>query len=245
MPPQTIRLTAWSCTTFQHASWGLTWRPRGCLGIGANGEGKSNLLEGRRAAGSLCAPIAPQRFKDLSATVTRPPFRASCGDDQLELSCGEGEDGRRAAMQVTLECATTTDRPAAGGGFGALDLDLVPREPALRASGWIGWCCSLSPSTASCCGATGRCCVSAASFAAPRHRPLGSKAPARRLRPTNGPGGTRLHRRPAAPRPACKPVGRRLQERLSAGRERLELGYQAVSRLEGEGGGGGPGATPG
>jgi len=56
--------------------------------------------------------------------------------------------------------------------------------------------------------------------------------------------GTRLHRRRRRALARLQPLAAAWQERLSAGRERLELGYQAGSRLEGEEGGRGPGATP-
>jgi len=76
--------------------------------IGANGEGKSNLLEAVELLGSLRSHRTGSdqdliRHGDPAALI-----RASCGDDQLELELRRrGRTGRRAAMARPWSATTT------------------------------------------------------------------------------------------------------------------------------------------
>jgi len=64
-------------------------------------------------------------------------------DVSWNLSCGRRGDGKARRKGKDPGGATTTDRPLRVVVFSALDSGILgPRRAGLRASGWIGWCCS-------------------------------------------------------------------------------------------------------
>ncbi|APD48319.1 DNA replication protein RecF [Synechococcus sp. SynAce01] len=204
------------------------------LVIGANGEGKSNLLEAVELLGSLRSHRTGSdqdliRHGDPAALI-----RASCGDDQLELELRR-RGGRQARRNgKTLERHHDLIGPLRVVVFSALDLDLVRGEPALRRQWLDRVVLQLEPVYSELLRRYGRLL---------RQR---SQLLRRGIAPGEQGGlldafdqqmalvGTRLHRRRRRALARLQPLAAAWQERLSAGRERLELGYQAGSRLEGE-----------
>jgi len=140
----------------------------------------------------------------------------------FEAAGRRGGTARRRRKWQDLERPPRPDRPLRAGGVPrALDLDLVRRrEAGLAPPSWaldcgVGLLASLKArSNSELLRRYGGCCVSAASFAAPRQSPLGSKGgPARSPRSNKlAPGGTRLHRAAAGLarlQPLAAPPGRR------------------------------------
>ncbi|MEA5400344.1 DNA replication/repair protein RecF [Synechococcus sp. BA-124 BA4] len=221
------------------------------LVIGANGEGKSNLLEAVELLGSLRSHRSGHDRDLIRHGRSRALVRGWCGDshspgagepasvlDQLELELEVRRQGGRQARRNgrTLERQLDLVGPLRCVGFSALDLELVRGEPALRRQWLDRVVLQLEPVYGELLARYGRLL---------RQR-------SQLLRRGLGQGeqqlhslldafdqqmaliGTRLHRRRRRALARLQPLAAAWQERLSGGREQLELRYQAGSQLEGE-----------
>ena len=218
------------------------------LVVGANGEGKSNLLEAVELLGSLRSHRTAsdldliQHGQPLGRILGHcgegppstpgTPGTARQGEDRLELELRR-RGGRQARRNgKTLERQHDLIGPLRVVGFSALDLDLVRSEPALRRQWLDRVVLQLEPVYGELLRRYGRLL---------RQR-------THLLRGTPGiqqPGlldafdhqmalvGTRLHRRRQRALGRLAPLAAGWQQKLSGGREALELVYQAGSRLEG------------
>ncbi len=216
------------------------------LVIGANGEGKSNLLEAVELLGSLRSHRTGSdrdliRHGAATATVRgwcRPndPGDRLDGSDRLELELRRsgGRQARRNGR--TLERQHDLIGPLRCVGFSALDLELVRGEPALRRQWLDRVVLQLEPVYGELLARYGRL--------------LRQRSQLLRRGLAQGPGqldalqeafdqqmalvGTRLHRRRSRALRRLEPLAAAWQERLSGGRERLELRYRAGTQLEGD-----------
>jgi DNA replication and repair protein RecF len=248
MPPGPIRLNRLELHHFRnYTHLALDLEAPRLLVIGANGEGKSNLLEAVELLGSLRSHRTASDQDLIQHGQPLGRILAQCGDgsvpgswsgdtsqDRLELELRR-RGGRLACRNgKTLERQHDLIGPLRVVGFSALDLDLVRGEPALRRQWLDRVVLQLEP-------VYGDLLRRYARLLRQRTHLL-----------KRGPGGaqesglleafdqqmalvgTRLHRRRQRALGRLAPLAAAWQERLSGGREGLELVYQAGSRLEGE-----------
>ncbi len=211
--------------------------------IGRNGEGKSNLLEAVELLGSLRSHRC-SADRDLIRHGERQALIAadSCGGDRLELELRR-QGGRVARRNgKVLERQHELIGPLRCVGFSALDLELVRGEPALRRQWLDRVVLQLEPVYTELLSRYGRLLRQRAQLL---RRGQGGGA--------GGAGGawglndlldafdqqmalvgTRLHRRRRRALRRLEPLAAAWQQRLSGGREQLQLTYQPGSALEGE-----------
>ena len=203
--------------------------------IGRNGEGKSNLLEAVELLGSLRSHRCSSD-RDLILQGERQAWiAADCeGGDRLELELRR-QGGRQARRNgKLLERQHELIGPLRCVGFSALDLELVRGEPALRRQWLDRVVLQLEPVYAELLSRYGRLLRQRSQLL---RRGLGAGMQPDLLEAFDQQMaliGTRLHRRRLRALRRLEPLAAAWQERLSAGREQLQLRYQPGSVLEGE-----------
>lgn len=219
--------------------------------IGANGEGKSNLLEAVELLGSLRSHRSGHDRDMVRHGQSRALVRGWCGDvqghgpggggpepslDQLELELRR-QGGRQARRNgKALDRQLDLVGPLRCVGFSALDLELVRGEPAQRRQWLDRVVLQLEPVYAELLARYGRL-LRQRSQLLRRGLSQGEQQLQSLLDAFDQQMaliGTRLHRRRRRALVRLQPLAATWQERLSGGRERLELRYQPGSRLEGE-----------
>jgi DNA replication and repair protein RecF len=200
--------------------------------IGANGEGKSNLLEAVELLTSLrshrCSSD-PDLIRQ-GEPASRLRARTSEGD-QLELELRR-RGGRRALRNGrSLERLIDLIGPLRCVGFSALDLELVRGEPAGRRQWLDRVVLQLEPIYGALLSRYGRLLRQRSQLlrrglaAAERGALLDAFDQQMAL------VGTRLHRRRRRALERLEPLARIWQERLGGGREVLELAYRSGTKL--------------
>lgn len=205
------------------------------LVIGDNGEGKSNLLEAVELLGSLRSHRCSRDRDMIQQGEKESRLSGWCGEGErldLELRRQGGRQARRNGK--TLERHLDLLGPLRCVGFSALDLDLVRGEPALRRQWLDRVVLQLEPIYTELLSRYGRLLRQRSQLL---RRGL-SRAHLSELLDAYDQQmaliGVRLHRRRARALARLAPLAAAWQERLSGGRERLELSYQPGSALEGE-----------
>jgi DNA replication and repair protein RecF len=203
--------------------------------IGANGEGKSNLLEAVELLGSLRSHRCSQD-RDLiqhGQAAARLRGTTAEGDSlQLELRPRGGRQASRNGKVLerqhellgSLRCV----------GFSALDLELVRGEPALRRQWLDRVVLQLEPLYADLLSRYGRLLRQRSQLL---RRPADGQAQAAVLDAFDQQMavlGTRLHRRRHRALRRLEPLAAAWQDRLSGGREALQLAYRSGSDLPGD-----------
>ncbi|WP_399251114.1 DNA replication/repair protein RecF [Synechococcus sp. CS-205] len=219
------------------------------LVVGANGEGKSNLLEAVELLGSLRSHRSGHDRDMVRHGQSRALVRGWCGDgqghgpgapgsslDQLELELRR-QGGRQARRNgKALDRQLDLVGPLRCVGFSALDLELVRGEPSQRRQWLDRVVLQLEPVYAELLARYGRLLRQRSQLlrrgVSQGEQQLQSLLDA--FDQQMALIGTRLHRRRRRALVRLQPLAAAWQERLSGGRERLELRYQAGSRLEGE-----------
>lgn len=202
------------------------------LVLGQNGEGKSNLLEAVEILGSLRSHRC-SNDRDLIQRGAKSGFlRAQAGldgEDELVLELRR-EGGRKAQRNgKLLERQLDLLGPLRCVGFSALDLELVRGEPALRRSWLDRVVLQLEPIYGELLSRYGRLLKQRSQLL---RRPLGGQAEMldafdQQLAAV----GVRLHRRRHRMLRRLEPLAAPWQEKLSGGREQLQLRYLPGSEL--------------
>ena len=203
--------------------------------IGPNGEGKSNLLEAVELLGSLRSHRTSSDRDLIEQGCREGCIRGRTGDDdqlQLVLRRTGGRIAQRNGKVLerqhdllgSLRCV----------GFSALDLDLVRGEPAGRRQWLDRVVLQLEPVYGELLSRYGRLLRQRSQLV---RRGLGGEDAQALLDAFDvqmAVIGTRLHRRRARALRRLEPLAAAWQQRLSGGREVLELHYQSGTHLEGE-----------
>ena len=203
--------------------------------IGPNGEGKSNLLEAVELLGSLRSHRTSSDRDLIEQGCREGCIRGRTGDDdqlQLVLRRTGGRIAQRNGKVLerqhdllgSLRCV----------GFSALDLDLVRGEPAGRRQWLDRVVLQLEPVYGELLSRYGRLLRQRSQLV---RRGLGGEDAQALLDAFDvqmAVIGTRLHRRRARALRRLEPLAAAWQQRLSGGREVLELQYQSGTHLEGE-----------
>jgi len=200
--------------------------------IGANGEGKSNLLEGVELLTSLrshrCSSDRDMIRQGQKASVLRA---WTDEDDQLELQLRRS-GGRQAVRNgKPLERQLDLIGPLRCVGFSALDLDLVRGEPAQRRQWLDRVVLQLEPLYGALLSRYGRLLRQRSQLlrrgpaGVGRHGLLDAYDEQMALL------GTRLHRRRQRALRRLEPLAGAWQERLGGGAERLSLAYRSGTDL--------------
>ena len=205
------------------------------LVIGRNGEGKSNLLEAVELLGSLRSHRCSADRDLIRQGERQSLITGLCeGDDRLELELRR-QGGRVARRNgKVLERQHELIGPLRCVGFSALDLDLVRGEPALRRQWLDRVVLQLEPVYAELLSRYGRLLRQRSQLL---RRGLAATAVGDLLEAFDQQMalvGTRLHRRRLRALRRLEPLAAAWQERLSGGREQLQLRYRPGSVLEGE-----------
>jgi DNA replication and repair protein RecF len=203
--------------------------------IGANGEGKSNLLEAVELLTSLrshrCSSD-PDLIRQGEQT-SRLRARTSEGD-QLELELRR-RGGRRALRNGrSLERLIDLIGPLRCVGFSALDLELVRGEPAQRRQWLDRVVLQLEPIYGALLSRYGRLLRQRSQLLRRGLAPAERSALLDAFDQQMALVGTRLHRRRRRALERLEPLARLWQERLGGGKEVLELAYRSGTRLEAE-----------
>lgn len=202
--------------------------------IGRNGEGKSNLLEAVELLGSLRSHRCSSDRDLIRQGERQALISASCeGGDllELELRLQGGRQARRNGK--VLERQHELIGPLRCVGFSALDLELVRGEPALRRQWLDRVVLQLEPVYAELLSRYGRLLRQRSQLL---RRGLGAGMQPELLEAFDQQMaliGTRLHRRRLRALRRLQPLAAAWQERLSGGREQLQLRYRPGSQLEG------------
>lgn len=203
--------------------------------IGPNGEGKSNLLEAVELLGSLRSHRTSSDRDLIEQGCREGCVRGHTGDDdqiQLVLRRTGGRLAQRNGKVLerqhdllgSLRCV----------GFSALDLDLVRGEPAGRRQWLDRVVLQLEPVYGELLSRYGRLLRQRSQLV---RRGLGGEDAQALLDAFDlqmAVIGTRLHRRRARALRRLEPLAAAWQQRLSGGKEVLELQYQSGTQLEGE-----------
>jgi len=205
------------------------------LVIGANGEGKSNLLEAVELLTSLrshrCSSD-PDLIRQGEPT-SRLRARTSEGD-QLELELRR-RGGRRALRNGrSLERLIDLIGPLRSVGFSALDLELVRGEPAQRRQWLDRVVLQLEPIYGALLSRYGRLLRQRSQLLRRGLAPTERSALLDAFDQQMALVGTRLHRRRGRALERLEPLAQLWQERLGGGKEVLELLYRSGTRLEAE-----------
>jgi len=203
------------------------------LVIGANGEGKSNLLEAVELLTSLrshrCSSD-PDLIRQGEATSR---LRALTSEgDLLELELRR-RGGRRALRNGrSLERLIDLIGPLRCVGFSALDLELVRGEPAQRRQWLDRVVLQLEPIYGSLLSRYGRLLRQRSQLLRRGLAPAERSALLDVFDHQMALVGTRLHRRRRRALERLEPLARLWQERLGGGQEALELAYRSGTKLE-------------
>ncbi|MEB3351324.1 MAG: DNA replication/repair protein RecF [Cyanobacteriota bacterium] len=203
------------------------------LVVGRNGEGKSNLLEAVELLGSLRSHRSSNDRELIrhGQPCSRLRTLSSAGDWlELELRLRGGRQVRRNGK--TLERQHDLLGSLRCVSFSALDLDLVRGEPAQRRRWLDRVVLQLEPVYGNLLSQYGRLLRQRSQLLrrdlAGGQRSLLLDAFDQQMALV----GTRLHRRRRRALARLEPLAAAWQERLSGGREQLQLQYRAGSRLE-------------
>ena len=203
--------------------------------IGANGEGKSNLLEAVELLGCLRSHRTASDRDLIEHGQNSSRVRATTDSgDQLQLSLRRS--GGRLAQRngKVLERQLDLLGSLRCVGFSALDLELVRGEPAGRRQWLDRVVLQLEPVYGDLLSRYGRLLRQRSQLL---RRGLGGGDLLALLDAFDDQMaviGTRLHRRRSRAIQRLEPLAAAWQERLSGGRERLQLQYQSGTRLDGE-----------
>jgi len=234
--PRLIRLHRLELLHFRNiAGLDLELQAQRLLVIGANGEGKSNLLEAVELLTSLrshrCSSD-PDLIRQGEPT-SRLRARTSEGD-QLELELRR-RGGRRALRNGrSLERLIDLIGPLRCVGFSALDLELVRGEPAQRRQWLDRVVLQLEPIYGALLSRYGRLLRQRSQLLRRGLAPLERSALLDAFDQQMALVGTRLHRRRRRALERLEPLAQLWQERLGGGKEELELAYRSGTRLEAE-----------
>ena len=205
--------------------------------IGSNGVGKSNLLESVELLGSLRSHRSSQDGDLIHWDASRALLRATCADQQtleLELRRRGGRQAKRNGKPLQRQLDLIG--PLRCVGFSALDLHLVRGEPALRRQWLDRVVLQLEPVYADLISRYGRLLRQRAQFW--RRGGLSSGMEPQVLLESFDRQmalvSTRIHRRRLRALARLEPLAAVWQERLSEGREHLQLCYTPGSALIGE-----------
>lgn len=220
--------------------------------IGANGEGKSNLLEAVELLGSLRSHRTGSDIDLIQHGETHANVRGFCQEPAAPNSQGAASQGPASASDaLELELRQRGGRTARRNGknlsrqhdligplrcvgFSALDLHLVRGEPALRRQWLDRVVLQLEPVYTELLSRYARLLRQRSrlwrgGLSGPEREALLDAFDLQMAVV-----GTRLHRRRRRALARLQPLAAAWQARLSGGRERLELRYQPGSVLEGE-----------
>ena len=234
--PRPIRLHRLELLHFRNiAGLELELQAPRLLVIGANGEGKSNLLEAVELLTSLrshrCSSD-PDLIRQGEPT-SRLRARTSEGD-QLELELRR-RGGRRALRNGrSLERLIDLIGPLRCVGFSALDLELVRGEPAQRRQWLDRVVLQLEPIYGALLSRYGRLLRQRSQLLRRGLAPTERSALLDAFDQQMALVGTRLHRRRGRALERLEPLAQLWQERLGGGKEVLELLYRSGTRLEAE-----------
>jgi len=234
--PRPIRLHRLELLHFRNiAALELELQAPRLLVIGANGEGKSNLLEAVELLTSLrshrCSSD-PDLIRQGEPT-SRLRARTSEGD-QLELELRR-RGGRRALRNGrSLERLIDLIGPLRSVGFSALDLELVRGEPAQRRQWLDRVVLQLEPIYGALLSRYGRLLRQRSQLLRRGLAPTERSALLDAFDQQMALVGTRLHRRRGRALERLEPLAQLWQERLGGGKELLELLYRSGTRLEAE-----------
>ena len=205
--------------------------------VGANGQGKSNLLEAVELLGSLRSHRTSRDQDLIRHGEQRANLQAlGCDGDRLQLELRQ-RGGRQASrngkvlqrqhdLLGSLRCV----------GFSTLDLELVRGEPATRRHWLDRVVLQLEPVYAELLGRYTRLLRQRTQLL---RRGLGGAVRDELLDAFDlqmALVGTRVHRRRQRALERLAPLAAGWQNRLSDGRERLRLHYRSGTRLDGEAG---------
>ena len=203
--------------------------------LGNNGEGKSNLLEAVELLASLRSHRCSQDRDLIQRGETSSRLKAWVGDeagDELAIELRR-QGGRRVQRNgKLLERHADLIGPLRCVGFSALDLSLVRGEPSGRRD-WLDRVVQqLEPVYGELLSRHGRLLRQRSQLL---KRQLSNRdelldAFDQQLAVI----GTRLHRRRHRALKRLEPLAAPWQERLSGGRERLQLHYQPGTQLDGD-----------
>ena len=202
------------------------------LVLGNNGEGKSNLLEAVELLGSLRSHRCSNDKDLIQRGANRSRLRAQAGqegDDDLVLELRR-QGGRWLQRNgKVLERHADLIGPLRCVGFSALDLELVRGEPALRRT-WLDRVVQqLEPVYSELLSRHGRLLRQRSQLL---RRSLGNPEEVLEVLDQQlAVIGTRLHRRRHRALRRLEPLAAPWQERLSGGRELLQLTYLAGTQL--------------
>ena len=203
--------------------------------IGANGEGKSNLLEAVELLGCLRSHRTSSDRDLIQHGEASGQVRAltSGGDQlQLELRRSAGRQAQRNGKQLERQLDLLGSLRCVG--FSALDLELVRGEPAGRRQWLDRVVLQLEPLYGDLLSRYGRLLRQRSQLL---RRGLGGTSLLALLDTFDlqmAVIGTRLHRRRFRAIRRLEPLAAAWQERLSGGREQLQLNYQSGTVLAGE-----------
>ena len=234
--PRPIRLHRLELLHFRNiAGLELELQAPRLLVIGANGEGKSNLLEAVELLTSLrshrCSSD-PDLIRQGEPT-SRLRARTSEGE-QLELELRR-RGGRRALRNGrSLERLIDLIGPLRCVGFSALDLELVRGEPAQRRQWLDRVVLQLEPIYGALLSRYGRLLRQRSQLLRRSLAPTERSALLDAFDQQMALVGTRLHRRRGRALERLEPLAQLWQERLGGGKEVLELVYRSGTRLEAE-----------
>ncbi|MCP9887930.1 DNA replication/repair protein RecF [Cyanobium sp. ATX 6A2] len=205
------------------------------LVVGANGEGKSNLLEAVELLGSLRSHRSSSDRDLIRHGQPLAVLRGLSDDgDRLRLELRR-QGGRQASRNgKTLERQQDLLGSLRCVGFSALDLDLVRGEPALRRQWLDRVVLQLEPLYSELLSRYGRLLRQRSQLL---RRGLGGGDLGALLDAFDQQMalvGTRLHRRRHRALRRLEPLAAAWQHRLSSGREVLSLRYRSGSELPGE-----------
>ncbi len=203
------------------------------LVIGANGEGKSNLLEGVELLTSLRSHRCSSDRDLIHHGEPLSRLRAMTdGGDLLELELRR-QGGRQARRNGrTLERQLDLIGPLRCVGFSALDLELVRGEPALRRQWLDRVVLQLEPVYGALLSRYGRLLRQRSQLL---RRGLGAgqrDAVLDVFDQQMALVGTRLHRRRRRALARLNPLAQAWQAQLGGGGEPLDLAYRSGTRLE-------------
>ena len=235
--PRPIRLHRLELIDFRNiGGLGVDLEAPRLLVIGANGEGKSNLLEGVELLTSLRSHRCGSDLDLIRHSQPASRLRARTSEgDQLELELRR-RGGRRALRNgKVLERQLDLIGSLRCVGFSALDLELVRGEPALRRH-WLDRVVQqLEPLYAALLSRYGRLLRQRSQLL---RRGLAPGERANLLEAFDlqmAVVGTRLHRRRRRALARLEPLAQVWQQRLGGGGEPLLLSYQSGTKLSGEG----------
>ena len=196
------------------------------LVVGANGEGKSNLLEAVELLGSLRSHRAGLDRDLIQQHQTSARLQGTTAEGdllQLDLRRSGGRQASRNGKLLERQQDLLGNLRCVG--FSALDLELVRGEPALRRHWLDRVVLQLEPLYSELLSRYGRLLRQRSQLL---RRPMGQAEPGALLDAFDAQMalvGTRLHRRRQRALQRLEPLASHWHQRLSGGREQLTLDY--------------------